>query len=95
MNESLSLVRILIQLVIIRLAKATVRFAEDSKEMKSTPEGQMSDISSGGLAFRCNTDKNYPREGQQLIIHFSIPNSKANVSTLMMKFTRIGCVLWI
>ena len=73
--------------------RVTVRFGEDSKGNEPTSEGHMLDIASGGLAFRCEADKNCPHEGQQLITHFSIPKSDGHDSTTMMKFTRAGRVL--
>jgi hypothetical protein len=69
----------------------TVLFAEDSREPVS--EGLMVDISSGGLAFRCNAGDNCPRVGQTLVTHFSIPSSEVYDSSSMMSFTRTACVL--
>ena len=70
--------------------QVTVRFAKDS--MEPTSEGQMLDVSSGGLAFECNADKNCPLEDQQIVTHFSIPNSKADDASVM-EFSRTGRVL--
>ena len=53
----------------------------------------MVDISSGGLAFRCDAGENCPRVGQTLVTHFSIPSSEVYDSSSMMSFTRTGCVL--
>jgi hypothetical protein len=69
----------------------TVLFAEDSK--KTVSEGLMVDVSSGGLAFRCDAGKNCPQVGQQLVTHFSIPRSEAYDPSSMMSFTRTGRVL--
>ena len=69
----------------------TVLFAEDSK--KPVSEGLMVDVSSGGLAFRCNAGDNCPRVGQTLVTHFSIPSSEVYDSSSMMSFTRTGRVL--
>ncbi|MHC4425393.1 MAG: PilZ domain-containing protein [Planctomycetota bacterium] len=69
----------------------TVLFAEDSK--KTVSEGLMVDISSGGLAFRCDAGKNCPHAGQQLVTHFSIPRSEAYDPSSMMSFTRTGRVV--
>lgn len=69
----------------------TVLFAEDSK--KSVSEGLMADVSSGGLAFRCDAGENCPRVGQQLVTHFSIPDSEVYDSSSMTSFTRTGRVL--
>lgn len=74
--------------------RVTVRFAEVSEAGQPTSEGQMLDVSSGGLAFRCRTDEKCPHEGQQLVTHFSIPNAEARDGS-MMTFTRTGCVLRI
>ena len=69
----------------------TVLFAEESQ--KGVSEGLMVDVSSGGLAFRCNAGENCPRVGQQLVTHFSIPDSEVYDSSSMMSFTRTGRVL--
>lgn len=69
----------------------TVLFAEDSRQAVS--EGLMVDVSSGGLAFRCNAGDNCPRVGQTIVTHFSIPSSEVYDSSSMMSFTRTGCVL--
>jgi len=69
-----------------------VQFVEDAKDMDVASEGQMLDVSSGGIAFRYSADKNCPRQGQPLILHFSIPNSKVHDAS-MMEFTRSGRVL--
>ena len=72
--------------------RVTVRFAEDVKDMEAASEGQMLDVSSGGVAFRYNADENCPHQGQHLLVHFSIPNSKVHDAS-MMEFTRTGRVL--
>jgi len=72
--------------------RVTVHYSEESEAETTTSEGQMLDISSGGLAFRCNADENCPYEGQQLKIRFSIPNPKGD-DTSMMDFDRTGRVL--
>ena len=72
--------------------RVTVRFAKDS--MEPTSEGQMLDVSSGGLALKCNADENCPLEGQQIVTHFSIPNSEAHDASVM-EFSRTGRVLRI
>ena len=69
----------------------TVLFAADSKQTVS--EGLMVDISSGGLAFRCDAGEHCPRIGQSLVTHFSIPSSEVYDSSSMMSFTRTGRVL--
>ena len=70
--------------------RVPVRFANDSTE--TTSEGQMLDVSSGGLAFKCKADEHRPREGQQIVTHFSIPNSEVHDSSAMT-FSRTGYVL--
>ena len=82
--------------------RVTVRYADNSESRKTTPdatscwpggfEGQMLDVSSGGLAFRCNADTNCPYEGQPLIVHFAIPNSEIHDASVM-EFNRAGRVL--
>ena len=72
--------------------RVTVRLAEDAKNMETASEGQMLDVSSGGMAFRYNVDGHCPRQGQSLVVHFSIPNSKVHDAS-MMEFTRTGRVL--
>ncbi len=69
----------------------TVLFAEDSSQTVS--EGLMVDISSGGLAFRCDAGDHCPRIGQKIVTHFSIPGSEVYDSSSMMSFTRTGHVL--
>ncbi|OHB77361.1 MAG: hypothetical protein A2Z25_12885 [Planctomycetes bacterium RBG_16_55_9] len=80
--------------------RVTVRFAEDSADNKPTSEGQMLDVSSGGLAFRCSADENCPHEGQQLVTQFSIPSPEVRDPSMSfdpaqdgMKFSRTGRVL--
>jgi hypothetical protein len=71
-----------------------VRYAENSEDNKTTHEGQMLDVSSGGLAFRCDADENCPQEGQELVLQFSIPNPEGEgQDSSMMEFKRTGCVL--
>ena len=72
--------------------RVTVHYSEHTEGETTTSEGQMLDISSGGLAFRCNAVENCPYEGQQLNIRFSIPNSKVHDAS-MMDFDRAGRVL--
>jgi hypothetical protein len=72
--------------------RVTVHFSDISSDGHKTFEGQMLDVSSGGLAFRHYADKNCPHKGQQLLTRFSIPNSEANDCS-MMEFTRTGRVL--
>ena len=68
-----------------------VLFAEDFTE--SVSQGVMVDVSSGGLAFICSFDDNYPISGQQLALRFSIPKVDENNFSAMTSFTRIGKVL--
>lgn len=85
--------------------QVTVWFGEDTTKTGSDQsgnsiankaglaEGQMLDISSGGLAFRCKADENCPRTGQPLVTHFSIPSSGVQDCPSTMEFTRTGRVL--
>lgn len=82
--------------------RVTVRYTDNSEGRKTTSdamvrwsdgfEGQMLDVSSGGLAFRCNADTSCPYEGQPLIVQFAIPNSEIHDVSLM-EFNRTGRVL--
>lgn len=72
--------------------RVIVRYAENSEDKKVVSEGQMLDVSSGGLAFRCSADENCPYEGQSLVTQFNIPNAEVHDSS-MMEFTRTGHVL--
>jgi len=69
----------------------TVLFAESSS--KSVSEGLMVDVSSGGLAFRCDAGDNCPQVGQQLVTHFSFPTDHVYDSSSMTSFTRTGRVI--
>ncbi|MFH1715816.1 MAG: PilZ domain-containing protein [Planctomycetota bacterium] len=69
----------------------TVLFARDSRT--ALAKGMMVDVSSGGLAFRCDAGKNCPSVGQQLVTQFDIPCSEEYDSSEMMSFTRSGRVL--
>jgi len=68
-----------------------VWFAEDFEQ--TLAEGLMVDISSGGMAFICNTDENCPKVGQKLTARFSIPRPEEDDSSEMSSFTRTGRVL--
>ena len=69
-----------------------VWFAEDFKETVS--EGLMVDVSSGGLAFRCDAGEHCPRVGQEMSTRFSIPRSaEADDHLAMTSITRTGRVL--
>ncbi len=65
-----------------------VWFAEDFNEVLS--QGQMVDISSGGAAFTCYADGNYPAAGQQITARFSVPCFGAGESFDIANFTRNG-----
>jgi len=69
----------------------TVLFSVDSSQIVS--EGQMVDVASGGLAFRCGIGDHCPRTGQKILTHFSIPSSEVDDSSSMMSLTRTGRVL--
>jgi hypothetical protein len=68
-----------------------VWFSEDFKE--AVFQGMMVDVSSGGLAFTCNSDENCPQAGQQLMTRFSIPRFRDDDPSAMTSFTRTGRVL--
>ena len=69
-----------------------VWFAEDFRETAS--EGLMVDVSSGGLAFRCDAGENCPRVGQEISTRFSIPRSaEAEDPSAMTSITRSCRVL--
>ena len=69
-----------------------VWFADGS----SVPSFQavMVDISSGGMAFICDSDGNCPSAGQQLTMRFSVPRYGRDCSD-MHEITRTGCVFRI
>lgn len=69
----------------------TVLFAMDSKTALS--KGMMVDVSSGGLAFRCDAGKNCPAVGQQVVTQFDIPSKEEQEPSEVMTFTRSGRVL--
>jgi hypothetical protein len=69
-----------------------VWFAEDFTETVS--QGLMVDVSSGGLAFRCEAGENCPRVGQEISTRFSIPRSaEADDDSAITSITRSGRVL--
>ena len=61
-------------------------FAGDTGE--SLAQGEMIDVSSGGLAFTCNANQRTPSTGERLVLHFSVPRSSCSDSFDMAKFTR-------
>jgi len=65
---------------------------EDPNE--ESVQAVMVDISSGGMAFICDTDENCPSMGQQLNMRFSIPRLGTDLSD-MHQITRTGRVLRI
>jgi PilZ domain len=69
----------------------TVLFTADSA--KAVSEGLMVDVSSSGMAFRCDAGQNCPQVGQQLVTHFSFPTEQVYDSSSMTSFTRTGRVL--
>ncbi len=66
-----------------------VWFAEDFNEILS--QGQMIDISSGGAAFTCYTDK-CPHAGQHITARFSVPRYDSEGSFNMENFIQHGHV---
>ncbi|MGB2806374.1 MAG: PilZ domain-containing protein [Sedimentisphaerales bacterium] len=69
-----------------------VWFTEGSGE--PSVQAVMIDISSGGMAFICDTDENCPSTGQQLKMRFSVPRYGRDCSD-MHEITRTGCVFRI
>src|SRR4030042_4885496 len=68
-----------------------VWFSEDFTE--NVFQGLMVDVSSGGLAFTCNSDENCPQPGQQIMTRFSIPCIVDDDPSAMTSFRRTGRVL--
>jgi hypothetical protein len=65
-----------------------VWFADDFE--KTISQGLMVDISSGGIAFTCKRDRDYPQTGQRLMIRFSIPRFDQTDRAASVSFTRSG-----
>ena len=59
---------------------------------KTLYHGEMLNISSEGVAFTCQIDKNFPQPGQQLTIQFSVPRLGSEDASDMTIFTRISRV---
>lgn len=65
-----------------------VWFADDFE--KAISQGLMVDVSSGGIAFTCKQDKEYPQIGQRLMVRFSIPRFDRTDQSASVSFTRSG-----
>ena len=65
-------------------------FSEDFSQGMS--QGLMVDISSGGIAFRCNAEADHLREGQALSVCFSIPRLDDDNPTSTTTITHTGHV---
>jgi hypothetical protein len=65
-----------------------IEFAGESIEGFS--EGQMVDVSSGGMAFTCRAGKGCPRPGQKLTTRFFVPRFNSDGSFDALDFTRLG-----
>ena len=63
-------------------------FAENFS--KTLSEGQMVDISSGGVGFTCRADENYIHPGRQIATRFSAPRFNPDKSFDTISFNRIG-----
>jgi hypothetical protein len=55
-------------------------------------QGLMVDISSGGIAFDCSTEKYVPQPGQTLTVKFSLPRFDAMDPEAVVSITRTGRV---
>lgn len=66
-----------------------VWFAENFNEMLS--QGQMVDISSGGAAFTCYSDK-CPYNGQKITTRFSVPKHGTDDPFSLENFIRTGTI---
>ena len=60
---------------------------------QTNSKGQMVDISSSGMAFRCPADENCPQTGQHLVTRFSIPNFEREASSEKTDFMRNASVV--
>ena len=67
-------------------------FSEDFTQ--DIHQGLMIDISSGGLAFTCNSKSAGVEEGQKLTVQFSLPRDEADGESLM-NLTRTARVCWV
>jgi hypothetical protein len=65
-------------------------FSEDFTQR--VDQGLMVDISSGGIAFDCNTEKNVPQTGQTLTVKFSLPRFDDADPEAVVSITRTGRV---
>lgn len=67
-----------------------VWFSEDFAE--TLTQGLMIDVSSGGIAFRCEATGTGLDEGRQVTVRFSIPRFEGDDPTATLSVVRIGCV---
>jgi hypothetical protein len=65
-------------------------FSEDFTQR--VDQGLMVDISSGGIAFDCSTDKFVPQPGQTLTVKFSLPRFDEKDTEAVVSITRSGRV---
>ena len=63
-----------------------VWFAEDFRGVLS--QGQMVDVSRGGLAFTCSAERGHPNPGQWITIRFSVPRFGPDDAFGMANFIR-------
>ena len=68
--------------------KWPVMFSEDFTQR--VDQGLMVDISSGGIAFDCNTENYVPQPGQTLTVKFSLPRFDEADTEAMVSITRTG-----
>jgi hypothetical protein len=70
--------------------KWPVLFSEDVT--RRIDQGLMVDVSSGGIAFTCTTETDYPRPGQELTVQFSLPRFDEAEPSAQVGITRTGRV---
>ena len=68
-----------------------VWFAEDSEETFS--QGEMLDVSSGGMAIICEADEICIHPDRKLIFRFSVPRFSSFESFERISFARVGSIL--
>ena len=66
----------------------SIWFGEDFN--KRLYQGQMVDISSGGMAFNCDAAEKFACTGHRITTHFNVPHFDTNHSTDVLSFDRVG-----
>ena len=67
-----------------------VWFAEDFNGVLS--QGQMADVSKGGVAFTCSNGISCPHPGREITVRFSVPIFGPDDSFSISTFTRCGVI---